>query len=142
MDTTSFVSAVRPTSEIGPSLDAPFGPAAAPSAPPELVSKFQALMGRVPGAEAADASANTNANANARLVPAEAVAKVDDHIRHHAEIIDRVASVKSGEMSLADLQVMQMQSTVQLGMMSMTQAAYFQVLGSSKSSVSALMKNQ
>lgn len=134
MDTTSFVSAVRPASEIGPSLDAPFSPGAPPAAPPELVSKFQALMGRVPAAEAGDASATT--------VPAAAVAKVDDHIRHHAEIIDRVASVKSGEMSLADLQVMQMQSTVQLGMMSMTQAAYFQVLGSSKSSVSALMKNQ
>lgn len=134
MDTNSFVSAVRPTSEVGPSLDAPFSPGTPPSAPPELVSKFQALMSRTPAGEGSDASA--------ALVPASAVAKVDDHIRHHAEIIDRVASVKSGEMSLADLQVMQMQSTVQLGMMSMTQAAYFQVLGSSKSSVSALMKNQ
>lgn len=134
MDTTSFVSAVRPTSEIGPSMDAPFGAGAPPAAPPELVSKFQALMGRAPAADSGSASA--------AVVPAAAVAKVDDHIRHHAEIIDRVASVKSGEMSLADLQVMQMQSTVQLGMMSMTQAAYFQVLGSSKSSVSALMKNQ
>ena len=134
MDATSIATAVRPPADAAPSLNAPYANPTPPVAPPELVGKFQALMDRVPAPGSADAGPS--------VVPNSAIAQVDDHLKHHAEVIERVAAVSAGDMSVAELQVMQMQSSMQLGMMSMTQAAYFQVLGSSKSSVSALMKNQ
>lgn len=134
MDPVSLPVAVQPSPDVGTSLHTPYQPPSPPTPPPELVGRFEALMARAPAPAGADAGGS--------VIPQGAINAVDAHLKHHVEIIDRVAKVSTGEVSLADLQVIQMQSTVQLGMMAMTQAAYMQVLGSSKSSVSALMKNQ
>ena len=135
MDITSLPIALDPSAHVGPSPFSPAAPVAPVAAPPELVDKFQNLMSRLNSTQAPSHS-------NAPAMPAAVVNKVEAHIQHYTEAIKRVAAVQSGSMSLADLQVMQMQSTVEMGMLSMSQAAYFQVLGSAKSSVSALMKNQ
>jgi hypothetical protein len=133
MDIT-LPTALLPPTDIGASLHAPHTPATPPVAPPELVSKFEALM--------AGAGAPGGANPDTPLISKAAVVQVESHLQQHAAAIAHIAELKPGEVNLAEMQVLQMQMSVQLGMMSLTQAAYFQVLGSAKSSVSALMKNQ
>ena len=135
MEITSLPITLDPAAQVGASLYSPAAPASPVVAPPELVDKFQNLMSRLQSTQAASESTGP-------VVPHSAVSKVEAHIQHHVEAINRVAAIQSGDMSVADLQVMQMQTAVQMGMLSMSQAAYFQVLGSAKSSVSALMKNQ
>lgn len=105
-----------------------------PPAPPELVRQFEALMAHGPVQEIGSV-------ADSPLLKS-AVARVDAHLQHHAEVIDRVMATRTGDMSLAETQAVAAQNMVQLGMLSMNQAAYFEVLGSTKSTVSALMKNQ
>lgn len=105
-----------------------------PPPPPELVRQFEALMARTPPPQ-------VDSIADSPLTHA-AVASVEGHLQHHAAAVDRVMAMNSGDMSLAEMQTLQAQSTLELGLISMNQAAYMQVLGSTKSTVSALMKNQ
>jgi predicted sugar kinase len=103
-------------------------------APPELVSKFQALMAHTPN----------EAGGSVSEMPAvkSVVAGVEAHLQHHAETIDRVMSLDAGNLSYAEMEAAQTKGMVELGLLSMNQAAYMQVMGSTKSTVSALMKNQ
>jgi hypothetical protein len=105
-----------------------------PAAAPDLVQRFENLMARLPAAEHGSIS-------ESRAVQA-AVSGAEAHIEHHALLIDRANAMGSGEMSLAELQAVQVQMTVEVGLMAMNQAACMQALGSTKSTVSALLKNQ
>lgn len=134
MDPISFPVAVQPTARLGDAFDASTPASTPPVPPPELVGRFEALMARTAEPSAGDPGVTA--------IPAKTVAAVETHLQHHADAIERVVAMDSSGMSLAELQVAQMQSMVQMGLMSMTQAAYVQILGSSKSAVSALMKNQ
>jgi hypothetical protein len=134
MDTQHLSFTLPPTAELGSAFQSPHTAPQPMSAPPELVGKFEALMSRVAGPDGVDAAGST--------VPTAAVSHVENHLKHHAAVMERVLAVSQGDLSLADMQVFQAQAMVQMGLLSMTQAAYVQVLGSSKSSVSALMKNQ
>jgi hypothetical protein len=107
---------------------------ALPAPAPELVQRFEALMARVPAAEHGSISESPAVRA--------AVGGAEAHLAHHAELIDRSNAMGNGGMSLAELQAIQVQMTVQVGLMSMNQAACMQALGSTKSTVSALLKNQ
>jgi hypothetical protein len=136
MDMTALPIKPDPTAGLGAWTYSPTLPADTPqAAPPALVEKFQGMMSRLQSAQGSTES-------NTPAVPQAAVAKVDSHLQHYTDAINRVMSVKSGEMSLADMHLMQMQTAVQMGMLSMNQAACLQVLGSAKGSISALMKNQ
>jgi hypothetical protein len=111
-------------------------PAAA--APPELVGKFEALMAQSRQAEQGGGMGSVAESPALR----SAVAGANSHLQHHADAIDRVMGLNDGSMSFAELQAQQVQATVQMSLLSMNQAAYLQVLGSTKGTVSALMKNQ
>ena len=105
-----------------------------PAPAPELVSRFESLMARSPVTGVDSISDMPGVQS--------AVGKVESHLQHHSEAVDRVMALSSSEMSLAELQTKTTQATMELGLLSMNQAAYMQVLGSTKSTVSALMKNQ
>ena len=105
-----------------------------PPPAPELVSRFEALMSRAP-TPGVESISETPAMQSA-------VAGVEGHLQHHAAAVDRVMSLSDSNMSFADFQARQTQATMELGLLSMQQAAYMQVMGSTKSTVSALMKNQ
>ena len=105
-----------------------------PPPDPQLVSQFEALMAKAPPPKVDSIS-----DAPFTL---SAVASVEGHLQRHAAAVDRVMAFGNGDMSLAELQTLQAQTTLELGLISMNQAAYMQVLGSTKSTVSALMKNQ
>jgi type III secretion system HrpB2-like protein len=100
----------------------------------ELVSRFEALMSRAP-APGVDSIGETPAVNSA-------VARAESHLQHHAEAVERVMLLTRSDASVAEMQAVQAQATMELGLLSMNQAAYMQVLGSTKSTVSALMKNQ
>lgn len=98
-----------------------------------LAEKFRELMRAEPEPSGQIAGSEQAQNA---------VHHVEQHIDAHLNVIDRVASIDASTMSMPEFQAFQMQSMVQLGMLSMNQAAYFQVMGTAKSSVSQLLKNQ
>jgi hypothetical protein len=103
-------------------------------APPELVSKFEALMAR---AGAADAATKEPSELSGSVV-----SKVEQQLALHSQALDNVLAVADGNMSLVEIQALQARSIVQAGVMSMTHGAYVQVLSAGKGSISSLMKNQ
>ena len=105
-----------------------------PPAAPDVVSRFEALMARAPE-PGIDSISNTSAMQSA-------VAGVEGHLKHHADAVERVMSLTDSNMSAAEMQARQTQATMELGLLSMQHAAYMEVMGSTKSTVSALMKNQ
>ncbi len=133
MDIVNPVGAVGPAQGLGSSASHGFSPPAHREVPPELASKFEALMARAPSP--GEAVPQT-------VVPTAAVAKVEDHLAQHTKALDDVLQFGNGEMSLIDLQALQIRSIAQVGILSMTHSAYVQVLGAGKGSVSSLMKNQ
>lgn len=105
-----------------------------PPAPPELVSRFEALMARVPSP--AEGSLTQAPQTQA------AVAGVEKHMQHHAEMLDRISAVADGNLNMETLTAVQMQSMLDMATMSMNQSAYLGVVSSTKGAVSDLMKTQ
>ncbi len=106
-----------------------------PPAPPELVNRFEALMARVP---APDQSSLTQAPQMQA-----AVAGVEKHMQHHADMLDRISAVaEGGELDMTTITAVQMQSMLDMATMSMNQSAYLGVVSSTKGAVSDLMKTQ
>lgn len=134
MDISLMASAIAPAAGNGFSTPSPYLQQQPGVVPAELVGKFEALMARVDG----PASNATGPSA----LSAAAVNKVEDQLALHTQTLDNVLAVSDGNMSLIDLQAFQIRSITQAGVMSMTHAAYTQVLSAGKGSVSALMKNQ
>jgi hypothetical protein len=132
MDPISVSTASAMHQDLLRQAEQPLTPAVA--APPELVGKFEALMAHKPD-EVGGSVSETPAVKSA-------VAGVQAHLQHHAEAMDRMMAVDASKMSFAEMQAAQTQGMVQMGLLSMNQAAYLQVMGSTKSTVSALMKNQ
>jgi hypothetical protein len=107
-------------------------------ASPELVSRFEQMMQQTP--TSAD-SASANGVSNSPLVTA-LIDRVEQHVNGHVQMIERAASIDPSNMSAAEIDKIQIETVVQMGLLSMNQSAFFEVLGSTKSAVSSLMKNQ
>lgn len=105
-----------------------------PPAPPELVNRFEALMARVPSP--AEGSLTQAPQTQA------AVAGVENHMRHHAELLDRISAVADGDLNMATVTAVQMQSMLDMATMSMEQSACLGLVSSTKGAVSDLMKTQ
>lgn len=105
-----------------------------PAAPPELVSKFDALMHRTNEPSIGSISESPALKA--------AVAGVDAHLAHYSHVAENVMKPFDEQMSLAEIQTQQAQNMVQMGLLSMNQTAMLEVVSSAKGSVSSLMKNQ
>jgi hypothetical protein len=105
-----------------------------PPAPPELVSRFEALMARAPSPE------------QGRLTEAPqmkaAVAGAEGHLKQHLEVLDRVSAAVDGNIDPAELVAVQMRTMLDLAALSITQSAYANVVTSTKGAVSDLMKSQ
>jgi hypothetical protein len=107
-------------------------------ASPELVSRFEQMMQQTPSS--AD-SASVNGVNNSPLVTA-LIERVEQHLNGHVQAIERATSIDPSSISAAELDKIQIETVVQMGVLSMNQSAFFEVLGSTKSAVSSLMKNQ
>jgi hypothetical protein len=107
-------------------------------ASPELVSRFEQMMQQTPSS--AD-SASVSGVSNSPLVTA-LIDRVEQHVSGHVQMIERAASIDPSSMSAAEIDKIQIETVVQMGLLSMNQSAFFEVLGSTKSAVSSLMKNQ
>jgi hypothetical protein len=112
----------------------PIHTAPLPPAPPELVNRFEALMARVPSP--AEGSLTQAPQTQA------AVAGVENHMRHHAEMLDRISAVADGDLNMATVTAVQMQSMLDMATMSMEQSACLGLVSSTKGAVSDLMKTQ
>ncbi len=107
-------------------------------APPELVNRFEQMMQQTP---APAVGASVNGVSNSPLVTA-LIDRVEQHVSGHAQVIERAAAIDPSSMSAAEIDKIQIETVVQMGLLSMNQSAFFEVLGSTKSAVSSLMKNQ
>ena len=136
MDSTSVTAPTPVEAMFNQAGAARSGSAAAlPSAPPELVGRFEALMARVP----------LEASSSATQSPAmnTAVASVDSHLKSYSDMTQRlVTASEKPDLSLAELNALHMQSMVDMTMLSMNQSAYVSVTNSSKSSLQSLMRSQ
>jgi hypothetical protein len=107
-------------------------------APAELVSRFEQMMQQTPSSAN---GAAVNGVSNSPLVKA-LIDRVELHISGHAQVVERAASIDPSALSMAEIDKIQIETVVQMGLLSMNQSAFFEVLGSTKSAVSSLMKNQ
>ncbi len=122
--------------DIAPQIEKTATPPLPP--PAELVGRFEQMMQQTP-TSAADSSASSVSNSP---VAAALVHRLEQHLDGHAQAMERVASMDPSSMSSAEIDKIQVESMVQMGLLSMNQMAVFEVLGSTKSAVSSLMKNQ
>jgi hypothetical protein len=107
-------------------------------ASPELVNRFEQMMQQTP---ISTDGASANGVGNSPLVTA-LIDRVELHMNGHAQVIERAASIDPSNMSAAEIDKIQIETVVQMGLLSMNQSAFFEILGSTKSAVSSLMKNQ
>jgi hypothetical protein len=133
MDAFSVADALQMTSMQGSSM------AASPiKAPAELVSRFEQMMQQTP-APADGISIN---GVSTSPLAAALINRVEQHISGHVQVIERAASIDPASMSAAEIDKINIETVVQMGLLSMNQSAFLEVLGSTKSAVSSLMKNQ
>lgn len=108
------------------------------SAPAELVGRFEKMMQQTPpSSETASVSGANNSPLASALIN-----RVEQHVSGHVQALERAASIDPESMSNAEIDKISIQTVVQMGVLSMNQTAFFEVLGSTKSAVSSLMKNQ
>ncbi len=105
-----------------------------PAAPPELVSRFEALMAPAASPERLPLTQTDSMRA--------VVEGADRHMQHQVDMLDRASAMLNGDMSMTEVASVQMQLMMETATMSITQSAYINVLGSTKGAVSDLMKNQ
>lgn len=133
MDATASISAMQgllPASSAQP-LDTT-------QAPSMLTSRFEQMMQQTPTSP----GMSGGVDAIASPLVTSLINRVEQHISGHAQVIERAESIDPSSISAAELDTIQIKTVVQMGVLSMNQSAFFEVLGSTKSAVSSLMKNQ
>jgi hypothetical protein len=131
MEATTLVHSVPPATEVDRSGGGMGYDEAMPSAPPDLVEKFEAMMART-----------TAAPTNEPKIPESVVSGVQGHLDQYTQIFDQMASMDPKSMNMGEMTLVGMRMTMQMGMLSMQHSAYSQALTSSKGAVGSLMKNQ
>ena len=115
----------------------PAGPSPAMQPPPQqLVDRFEHLM------QASDVNTPHASYRAESSVPTSLVSKVQHHLDAHMQVMDNMMSIDPNTMSAPEVQQKQMEFMTQMSMLSMNQHGYTEILSSTKSAVSTLMKNQ